>query len=603
MSERMLGDLFPASGEGTGAGVLNADDINAYAGAIAVNNARTTLVYDAETERIVMDDAINGTLNQSQATAVSLHQNGFASDIDRRLLDKYVYAVQPKPDNVADYIAQLDSAEITPIPDPEPSDIETKRLAITDDILDMLVYQDDKMLELQNIKATSLNDMRSKVETLWGETFTMDNLSVAQLYANMIEGQSTPGSYSDDSGWKQTPSYILERIGVIIGDVNTGLNKAQCEEVRDTYWTPSAITFSDPPTTEEKDRLRMRIWSIPVASGVDFYDNYQYASGGGGGGGDDPSESLIPPDPDSAPTPVEHDGLYEFINGCQSTYQTMFNNAINTNHTNQIITVIGTTGYQAKLNCYEVSGGVWTAVSGLTNIDATVGQDGIRPTSEVQENHYTRSRTPAGAFRLGNYTTNRDDVGAFGIDDKTSSKINYKILTQSMYWIDGSQSQIELYPSWYNTFIDTSENPKHLIQWKRDDWGTVTVYKSDKTTEVNTANVSFEPGKYYASYSGFSPYAKEHLWDYRNTSYRHAIVIRFNMIPHVDDSKPRYPDQLPNSNHPYGANSGSAYFLHSYHTDGQLDYTAGCISIPDPKMEAVLDWIDRSKSPFIFIGL
>jgi len=589
---RMLGDLFPATGDGEGRGVIDANDLNVYDYALANNCARTFIDYQ-EGQKVPID-VKNGGIIPEQAAVASLHQNGFVSGVDRYLLKKYIDK-QDKPTgyNVQTFIAELDAQEIIPPVDPEVKTLDEYRDDVTDHILDLKVYQADVMLTLQTISAKSLNDMWEKSQRLWGEAYRMDYDTIAQLDADMNAGIDATYEHADDSGWKAGQPDILSSIKTIIGTPEDGLNKAQCEEIRDKYWTPTAITFSDPPTQEERDKLVKRLISIPVSEGVDFYDTYKNAEHSGGGG-DDPGESLVPADPETAP--AASGDLATFISNCSSTYQTTFNNTITSSHPNQIITLKGNGGSDAILNCYEVSGGTWTAVSGLTNVAAKVGEAGIKPVSEVRENHYNTSRTPAGAWRLGNWSTCADDIGAFGKETRTGLKINYKKLEATMHWIDAGnspQQQVESYPSWYNTFFDTAQNPFHLIQWKRADWATSVFYKSDKTTTISGADTAFDYGKYYANFSGVSTNATERLYDYVDTSYRNAIVIRFNMPPHVQ--KPITPDE--------GAGAGSAYFLHSSNNDSTPAATGGCVSVHNDKMIAILNWIDRTKSPFIFIGL
>jgi L,D-peptidoglycan transpeptidase YkuD (ErfK/YbiS/YcfS/YnhG family) len=586
---RPLGDVFPPFDEGEGVGVVDTSDLQAYVDANNNNNARTIITFDTTTTEKVLNDVTNGGFVGNQAKVASVHETGFVSDLDRVLMKQYLEA-SPKPNTIREFINQLDTAEIIPPVDPSVDTLEELREDVTTHILDLKVHQADVMLKAEDIAAKSLNDMREKTERLWGEAFRMDYDTIAHLDASMNAGIEHENTYDDDSGYLLTPPEILSSITNII---MTRLDKSQLEEVRDKYWTPTAITFSDPPTDEERDRLRRRIWSIPVASGVDFYDNYRNAEGHGGGGGDDPSESLVPADPTSAP--LASGNLLTFINSCQSGYQSMFTNTINTTHPNQIITVKGTSGSDAVVSCYEVSNGAWVAVSGLSDIPAKVGQYGIHPINEIHENTYS-NRTPAGAWRLGNWSTSTDDVGAFGKDARSGIKINYKQLTATMHWIDAGRSpetQVDAYPSWYNTFIDTAENPYHLIQWKRADWETGTFFNKDGSKTYAGKDTPFEYGKYYANFAGVASNASEHLWDWVNTSYRNAIVIRFNMPPHVQ--KPITPSD--------GTGSGSAYFLHSFNNDSTPGYTGGCVSVHNDKMVAILNWIDRTKSPYIFIGL
>ena len=573
-------------------GEVENGDLVVYDAAIGGNCART--IVDMVDDRRVLNDLVNGGLSADAANVASLHENGFVSGVDRYLLKQYIDK-QNKPVGytIQDFIAELDSQEIIPPVDPDVETLQEYRDDVTGHILDLKVYQADVMLELQTLSAKSLNDMWEKSQRLWGEAYRMDYDSIQRLDTSMNQGLEAQYTHAEDSGWKSYQPDILNGIKTIVGVVGNGLSKAQCEEIRDKYWTPTAMTFTDPPTQEEYDKLVRRLISIPVAEGVDFYDEYRNAEHSGGGGGD-PGESLIPEDHVSAP--AASGTLATFINSCSSTYQTMFTNTITNTHPNQIITLQSNGGSDAILNCYEVDNGAWVAVSGLTNVPAKVGQAGIKPVNEVRENHYETSRTPAGAYRLGNYSICEDDVGAFGKDERSGLKINYKQLTSTMHWIDAGNSphqQVESYPSWYNTFVNTADNPFHLIQWKRADWSTGVFYKSDKTTTISGADTPFEYGKYYANFSGVSAYATEALYGWVNTSYRNAIVIRFNMPPHVQ--KPITPNE--------GAGAGSAYFLHSFNNDSTPTYTGGCVSIHNDKMIAILNWIDREKSPFIFIGI
>ena len=591
-----MADNEYALGDVTLDGEINASDVQAYDIALSLNGAHTTFVNEGGTPTPI--DVVNGGFTPESAKVASLHQNGYVSGVDEFLLKKYVNISGTRPADIQTFITQLDSQEIIPPVDPDVETLQEYRDDVTSNILDLKVYQADVMLTLQTLAAKSLNDMWEKSQRLWGEAFRMDYDSIQRLDTSMNQGLDTEYTYTEDSGWKLGQPDILSSIKTIVGVVGDGLTKAQCEEIRDKYWTPSAMTFSDPPTQEEYDKLITRLISIPVAEGVDFYDTYKNASHSGGGGGD-PGESLVPADPETAP--AASGTLATFITNCSSTYQTMFNNTINTSHPNQIITLQSNGGSDAILNCYEVDNGDWVAVSGLTNVAAKVGQAGIKPLSEICENAYETSRTPAGAWRLGNWSTCADDIGAFGKEARSNLKINYKQLTSTMHWLDAGNSpeqQVSSYPSWYNTFIDTADNPYHLIQWKRADWEANVFYKSDKTTTVSGADTPFEYGKYYASYA-FPAYLTENLYDWVNTSYRNAIVIRFNMPPHVQ--KPVTPGNDPSHNPTAGA--GSAYFLHSFNNDSTPTYTGGCVSVHNDKMIAILNWIDRTKSPFIFIGL
>lgn len=587
MSTRIPGDL-------NGDNILDQTDVGLYDDFIKDNNARTVMAVDTETHQVVMLDAINGGLSAEQCVAVSVHQNGYASYIDRMLVDQYFNLPEPRPATLTDYINQLDSATIVPPVDPSVNTLQELRDDVTNNIRGLFIYQADVMLKEQKMAAQSINDMRAKCEHLWSDAFIMDYNTIYKLDSDMQTGIQTADDHGQDSSWRQTTSTVLETMRSVI--MNPNVTKAQLEEMRDRYGLTGS-TFSDPPTDTERSSFAERIWALPVVSGCDFYDRYKSEQGSGGGGGDDPSQSLVPPDPDSAPAPAG--GLNTFINSCQSDYANMFTNVINNTHPHQIITVKAS-GSSATLSCYEVdpdtNDWVVAVVNGTTmsNLAAMVGVNGVHPINEIRENSYA-NRTPAGAWRLGNWSTCSDDIGAFGNDvpAQIGSGINYKKLTNTMYWIDGSNNQPVNFPSWYNTFYDTSQN-YHLIQWKRDDWGSIQVWNSNGSVTYNTNEVEFSPGKYYSNIALNLQYLrKEHLMDDASESYRHAVVIRFNMIPHV--TKPIKPAD--------GLGAGSAYFLHSFKNDSNPTATGGCVSVHDDNMKLILAWLDRNKSPFIFIGL
>lgn len=588
---RPLGDVFPPFDEGEGVGVVDSSDLQAYVDANNNNNARTIITFDAGTSQKVLNDVTNGGFVGNQAKVASVHETGFVSDLDRVLMKQYLEAT-PKPNTIREFINQLDTAEIIPPVDPSVDTLEELREDVTTHILDLKVHQADVMLKAEDIAAKSLNDMREKTERLWGEAFRMDYDTIAHLDSSMNTGLEHENTYDPDSGYLLTPPEILSSITNIIMN---RLDKSQLEEVRDKYWTPTAITFSDPPTEEERDRLRRRIWSIPVASGVDFYDNYRNAEGQGGGGGDDPSESLVPADPTSAP--LASGNLLTFINSCTNdNVKNQFVNAINNIHTNQIITVKHVSGSpeDVVVSCYEVNNGAWVEVSGLTNLQGKVGNAGIKLPSQMDEASSDVYDTPAGAWRLGNWSTCTDDVGAFGVNARNDlTGINYKKIESTMYWIDGSHNQSTNMPSWYNTFYDSAQNPYHLIQWERDNWASGVYYNNNGTQTYPGRTYPFEPGKYYASVSLLpANLYSEKLIDHANDSYRNAIVIRYNMIPHVAQPiKPGY------------AKSGSAFFLHSFNNDSSPSYTGGCVAVHNDKMLLILSWYDRAKSPYIFIGI
>lgn len=71
----------------------------------------------------------------------------------------------------------------------------------------------------------------------------------------------------------------------------------------------------------------------------------------------------------------------------------------------------------------------------------------------------------------------------------------------------------------------------------------------------------------------------EHLIEYTE-SYKYAVSINCNMNPVV-------------------LYMGSAIFLHC--DNGQYDYTAGCVAVPEEEMINILRWLDKSKNPKIMI--
>ncbi len=70
----------------------------------------------------------------------------------------------------------------------------------------------------------------------------------------------------------------------------------------------------------------------------------------------------------------------------------------------------------------------------------------------------------------------------------------------------------------------------------------------------------------------------EHLIEYPE-SYRYSVVIDYN--PECIHGK------------------GSAIFMHC---SGSSQYTAGCVAYPEAQLREVLQWLDETKEPKIFIG-
>lgn len=595
-----MADNEYALGDVTLDGEIDASDVQAYDIALSLNGAHTTFVNEGGTPTPI--DVVNGGFTPEAAKVASLHQNGFVSGVDEFLLNKYVNISGTRPADIQTFIAQLDSQEIIPPVDPDVETLQEYRDDVTNNILDLKVYQADVMLTLQTLSAKSLNDMWEKSQRLWGEAFRMDYDSIQRLDTSMNQGLDTEYTHAEDSGWKLGQPDILSSIKTIVGVVGDGLTKAQCEEIRDKYWTPSAMTFSDPPTQEEYDKLITRLISIPVAEGVDFYDTYKNVEPSPSPGPEptpgtyDPGNNGLPP----TQTVISLSGsLQTWVNGCSNASD--FTNMFGADKPNphQVVTVHVTSGSQAIINRYEYSGSAWTK---LTNdISGYVGANGVSAPSGMNEG-VTSDLTPSGAYMLGNYSSATGDVGAFGAGSVSGTlKINYVPVVNGMYWIDGTAANFDVDhlqgTSWYNTFMNlsTSSN-RQLIQWKRSDWddpGTnvLTDDTSNPSLQTKTDNAVFRYGRYYKDgYINPGDY-KENLYYYTTTQhqYDHAVVIRFNMPPHV--SVPVLPGN---------AGSGSAFFVH---VDTTHSGTGGCVSMDDSEVVNLIKWLDHSKNPYIFIRL
>lgn len=265
---RLMGDLSPAV---DGDNIINSDDLNEYTKALDLNNSPSA--YKTVEGETTYEDAINGGLTTDQASVADLHFTGYIGKIDRYILGKYLEAKESETDlTLEDFIKRIDTAEIIPDPDPSEETAETMREYITTNILNLCVFRAVIMLELQKLPAKSLNDLRERSERLWGEAYYMEYDKLAQLHANIKAAmdEEPKSEYGTDSGYVKLPLEVMEKIAAVI----KVLTKTELETVRDKYWTASAVTFSDPPTDEERDKLRQRMWNTAVASAVEFYDAY-----------------------------------------------------------------------------------------------------------------------------------------------------------------------------------------------------------------------------------------------------------------------------------------------------------------------------------------
>lgn len=607
MADRILGDVYPVPPE-PGDGILNEDDVTTYDMAIEAN--KTHAVWSNVTEpdpedpsqtRVVkrLVDVDNGGFVPEQANCASLHKTGFISNIDKILLQTFING--PTADGLQQYIRNLDSAEIIPVPDPEVDTLEELREDITTNILTLMIYQAQEFLKLQSMAPTSLHDVEQKMGRMWADAYKMDYDTAAQTDANMKAGLEADGSaYGENDGHRKLPQNME---GLISGIVSN-LSQTQMESVIATYWTPGAAgTISNPPSAENIATVTAYLWDrTGVESGIDFYNNWYQVTPEPSPGPDPPeptpSESFVPDIP--ATTPTLDGDLLTWVNN--SANSTDFTTCISSQHPLQVVTVSYATGYNNSSANKVVDIKTWEYVESAAThwtlkntYEGRVGDAGIFTVANLDEADNTKQkRTPSGAFQLGNYTISSEDVGAFGNGTMGDGlNINYKPLTNLMHWVD-SVGRGNGLTNWYNMFVNCDPSVKNLVQYKRFDWdetpGRTIVDKDGKS--YNSLSTPFAPGKYYITGINQGDYP-ENLYNWVNTSYRHAVVIRFNMMPHV--SQPVLPGN---------AGAGSAYFLHSSDNDSNPSNTYGCISSNDSNIQAIIRWLNRVEcNPYIWIRL
>ena len=607
---RMLGDLYPATNPDD---KLDAHDVDEYTKAIQLNTTHSMWdnVEDPSdpSKRVnVLIDPENGGLIYDQYRVASLHKTGFISNIDKMLLQSYIDSGTTEV-SLKGYIDGLDSKEVVPPPDPT----DTKTLAelreyIVTTVQTLVIFQAQKFLELQKTAPSSLHDIQQKMARVWSDAYAYDYDTAAQIDANLKTGLETDGSsYPDDDGHRILPQNMYNSIVNIIAGSNP-LSKTQLDNIVSKYWVAGAITISDPPTIEEQTKVIEHIWNeTGVEKGISFYNEWKDVSPEPEPG-PTPTSDLVPEIPSAAPLTGD---LAAWVSA--SANEADFNAIVNTQHPHQIVTVSFQSGVtnasqnkNVDIHCWQYKNGSWgngPKYSYTSNCFVGGGYDsstgtvfgGIYPVNQLNEGTSGLScRTPAGAFQLGNYTTNTDEVGAFGVDTawgSTSPKLNYRVInTSNMHWID-ADGRAGL-PNWYNMFANCDGN-RVLIQYKRTDWDTgVSGGVTDKAgNNYSTNTTPFKYGQFY-TVSGLVDDASytENLSQYVKSggAYEHAIVIRFNMPPHV--SVPVMPGN---------AGAGSAYFLHS----STGSNTAGCVSAPDAAIKEMLQWLDRSENPYIFIRL
>lgn len=597
---RMLGDLYPATNPDN---TLDAHDVDEYTKAIQLNTTHSMWdnVEDPSDPSKRVNELIdpeNGGLIYDQYMVASLHKTGFISNIDKMLLQSYIDSGTTEV-SLKGYIDSLDSKEVVPPPDPT----DTKTLAelreyIVTNVQTLVIFQAQKFLELQKTAPSSLHDIQQKMARVWSDAYAYDYDTAAQIDSNLKAGLETDGSsYPDDDGHRILPQNMYSSIVNIIAGSNP-LSKTQLDNIVSKYWVAGAITISDPPTVEEQTKVIEHIWNeTGVEKGISFYNEWKDASPEPGPD-PTPTSDLIPEIPSAAPLTGD---LADWVDA--SANKADFNAIVDTQHPHQIITCAFKSGVtnasetkSVDLTCWQYSSGSWAKVTDMEFTSGCyVGAAGIYKVSDLGEGVTSEDlskRTPAGAFQLGNYTTNTDEVGAFGIDTawgSASPKLNYRVInTNNMHWIDaGGRAGL---PNWYNMFTNCDGN-RVLIQYKRTDWDSgVSGGVTDKAgNKYSTNTTPFKYGQFY-TVSGLNDDSSytENLSEYVKSggAYEHAIVIRFNMPPHV--SVPVMPGNR---------GAGSAYFLHS----STGSNTAGCVSAPDAAIKKMLQWLDRSENPYIFI--
>lgn len=611
----MLGDVYPAA---NGDNTLDANDVTAYEDALTLNVAHSEkgMVPDPDHpgQQIPGEvDISNGGFIPEQAAVASLHNTGFISNIDKMLLNMYI--TSPQGENLQAHINALDSKEIIPVPDPtDTKTLDQLRNDIMENIRALVIYQAQVFLDLQGTLPSSLHDVEQKMAKVQADAYAYNYDTAAQVDANMTTALAADGGqYGVDDGHKVLPQDMYAGITNIIAGSNP-LSKSQLEQIVTKYWTAGAITISDPPTSAEQTAVIDHIWNeTGVEKGLSFYNEWKDVEPTPGPD-PTPSTDLIRPIPENAPS-ITGTELESWISA--SANASDFTTAIANQHPYQIITCAfqsGVTNASATkavtLVCWQYSSGSWSKVA-TYDTNSYVGGSGIYQVSDLGEGMSGRSnRTPAGAFQLGNYTTNSDDVGAFGISTAWGGQspsdrgINYRTMTaNNVHWVDKDGMNGGL-TNWYNMFANC-DGQKVLIQYERFDWNSdngVNVVDKDGNS-YNTKNVQFKYGQYYVPSLNNGNYP-ENLYSFTTSgegtgAYNHAVVIRFNMPPHV--TRPVLPknDDSTSIYHSDGIGAGSAYFLHSS-TGGN---TAGCVSTLDANMIAILKWLNLADNPHIFIRL
>ena len=600
---RALGDLSPAVG---GDGVINEDDLQAYQDAIDLNRIHSHWdnIEDPENpgERInKIIDIDNGGLLTDQARVASLHRTGFISNIDKMLINSFIN--DPQGETLEAHINAIDSKEVIPVPDPSVKTLEELRRNITDKIQTLVIFQAQTFLELQKTTPSSLHDVEQKMQRVWADAYKYDYDTAAQTDANMEAALDADGSkYPEEDGHKKLPQNMYGLIDSII----RALTKVQLDNVISEYWKPSeAPTISDPPTTEQQNKVIDHIWNeTGVEKGLSFYNEWKDVEPEPEpepGPEPTPTEDLIPPIPEAAALTGD---LAKWVSN--SANASDLQTVIDAQHPHQIITCAFKSGVtnasptkSVDLTCWQYSSGTWAKVTGMEFTSGCyVGGAGIFPVSELNEADSNKSnRTPAGAFQLGNYTTNTDEVGAFGIDTAWGTEtpdMHYRIMNaNNVHWVD-SIGRANGLTNWYNMFANC-DGQRALIQYKRADWdeGVPNGVTDKDGNSYSTASTAFKYGQFYTATPLNDGNYPENLYTFTtngggNGAYNHAIVIRFNMPPHV--TTPVLPGK---------AGAGSAYFLHSS-TGGN---TGGCVSAYDADIQKIIKWLKRNDNPYILIRL
>ena len=198
------------------------------------------------------------------------------------------------------------------------------------------------------------------------------------------------------------------------------------------------------------------------------------------------------------------------------------------------------------------TGGGTQLITAVTGGSTNASRDGVLTWwSKQADGHWTAVRSTPARFGVHGLSDNRVEGDGttptgifssrrgFGVNPNPGTKINYTAVTAGSWWNENS--------------LDTRYNTWH---------------------QNCPPSVCWDSSKAHAS---------EHLASHL-PQYNYAVVVEFN----TGSTKVRPPARP----------SGSGIFLHVFGTG----HTAGCISISQTSMVALLRWLDPAKNPHIAIG-